>query len=130
MSAESVRGTQNVATSSPLDEPPNGVPARAIAPPPRVGKHGTSELAEQQTCAIPPLASMHRPSASTVTHAVPVHAPVHVPAPHASSAVCDPAASGHGTGPVSTDVPVVSGARMSTVLTRWVEGGTQLLDRL
>src|SRR5262245_9983442 len=128
MSADRVRGTQNVATSSPLDEPPNGTPVRTIAPPPLVGKHGTCEFVEQQTCEMPPLASVHRPSASTATQAVPVQAAVQVPEPHASSAVCGPAASAHGTGPGSTDVPVVSSARMSTVLTSWLGGGTQLLD--
>src|SRR5262249_28699608 len=85
--ADCVGAMQKVAASAPLWPSVARFPERSMVPPFRVGKHGTLVLLEQHTCEMPPLGSMHCPSAVLAMHALPVQAAVQVPAPQASSCV-------------------------------------------
>ena len=70
-----------------------------MLPPPLVGKHGVDVLFAQQSCEMPPLASMQLPAASVPAQAEPVQAALQAPPLQPSSCVCGPALSGQGSGP-------------------------------
>src|SRR5262249_10398113 len=116
MSVDSVRGMQNSAALTSVWPSVPGRPVRVMLPPFRVGKHGVAVLFAQQSCEMPPFASMQLPP-EVATHAAPVPTAVQLlPAPQASSWVCGPAASLQGVGPTSgVDSPVVKGSWMSSV---------------
>src|SRR5262249_50349597 len=78
-------GTQKVAAKTAMPPLTAGVPCRTIAPSFRVGKHAVVGASEQQSCEMPPVASMQRPSPSLATQAEPAHSALQVPAPQLSS---------------------------------------------
>src|SRR5262245_47304322 len=61
--ADCVGAMQKVAARAPLCPSVARLPERSMVPPFRVGKHGTLVLLEQHTFEMPPLGSMHCPSA-------------------------------------------------------------------
>src|SRR4029077_11323004 len=88
-----------------------------MLPPPLVGKHGVVVLFEQQSCEMPPFASMQLPAASVPAQAAPVQPAVQVPPLQPSSDVWCPALSGQALGPTSgVAVPVVNGSLMSSAV--------------
>src|SRR5262245_60856623 len=117
-----VGAMQKVAARAPLCASVARLPERSMVPPFRVGKHGTLVLVEQHTCEMPPLASMHCPSAVLAMQALPVQAAVQVPAPHASSCVWPTLLQGSGPGALWA-VSVVSGRSRSRVPARVFAGG-------
>src|SRR5262245_14821919 len=122
---------QNVAALTCTWPSVAGAPVRTSAPPSRVGKHGTEVSIEQQSCEIPPLASMQFPASSCSTHAVSVQVSVQVPAlPQLSSSIGGPTVPPPARGPTSVDAPVESGRSMASVPTvpPVSPSGTQALD--
>src|SRR5262249_20061224 len=117
-----VGAMQKVAARAPRCPSVARLPERWMVPPSRVGKHGRLVLLEQHTCEMPPLGSMHCPSAVLATHALPAQAAVQVPAPQPSSCVWPTLLHGSGPGALWA-LSVVSGRSRSRVPARALAGG-------
>src|SRR5262245_2422855 len=130
ISVDWVRAMQKVVALTIVCPFVPGVPARVMLPPPLVGKQGVSVLLEQQSWAMPPLASMHSPLAFLPTQALPVQVAEQEPPLQLSSCVCGPAESGQGRGPASEVAPVLNFSWMSRVPFGWglSPKGEQSLD--
>jgi hypothetical protein len=125
MSVESVAAMQKVAAVSNVCPSVPGCPVRVMLPPPLVGKQGIVVLFEQQSCEMPPLASMQLPAASVPAQAAPVQVAVQLPVPQLSSWLCP----GHGFGPTSgVASSVANGSWMSSPVGAESPSGTQSLD--